>query len=81
MLQIPLGIGISVTIRVGKELGAGNPRGAKRASFTAVAIARKDVPRSKESLLYCSGYCMYQLMARALEMLTGRRLELRTLCF
>ena len=81
VLQIPLGIGISVTIRVGKELGAGNPRGAKRASFTAVAIARKDVPRSKESLLYCSGYCMYQLMARALEMLTGRRLELRTLCF
>ena len=73
VLQIPLGIGISVTIRVGKELGAGNPRGAKRASFTAVAIARKDVlrrayftavviarkdvPRSKESLLYCSGYC------------------------
>ena len=58
VLQIPLGIGISVTIRVGKELGAGNPRGAKRASFTAVAIARKDVPRSKESLLYCSGYCI-----------------------
>ena len=44
VLQIPMGIGISVTIRVGKELGAGNPRGAKRASFIAVAIARKDVP-------------------------------------
>ena len=81
VLQIPLGIGISVTIQVGKELGAGNPRGAKRASFTAVAIARKDVPRSKESLLYCSGYCVYQLMAWALETLTGQTLRIKNFVF
>ena len=36
--QLPLGLGISVTIRVGNELGAGNPLRAKRAAFTAVAI-------------------------------------------
>ena len=36
--QLPLGLGIAGTIRVGNELGAGNPLRAKRASYTAMGI-------------------------------------------
>ena len=36
--QLPLGLGIAGTIRVGNELGAGNPLRAKRASYTAIGI-------------------------------------------
>ena len=37
--QVPLGIGIAVSIRVGNELGAGNPKAAKRASYVALGMA------------------------------------------
>ena len=36
--QVPLGIGISVSFRVGNELGAGNPQRAKRAAYVAIGI-------------------------------------------
>ena len=41
IIQPALGLSIAVSIRVGNELGAGNPLGAKRASYTAVAIVCK----------------------------------------
>jgi multidrug resistance protein, MATE family len=37
--MIPLGIGMAATIRVGHELGAGRPRGARRAAATAMAAS------------------------------------------
>ena len=37
-LQLPFGFGIAVAVRVGNELGAGNPLAAKRAAFTGVII-------------------------------------------
>ena len=37
-MQIPLGYGTALAIRVGNELGAGNPLAAKRAAFTGVII-------------------------------------------
>ena len=40
-LQAPLGFSISVTIRVGNELGAGQPQRAKRAAYTGVLVASK----------------------------------------
>ena len=39
MLQLPVGLSISVTIRVGNELGAGQPQRAKRAAYVGVALA------------------------------------------
>ncbi len=38
ILQVPFGLSIAITIRVGNELGAGNPSAAKRASYTAIII-------------------------------------------
>ena len=40
-MQPCLGVGIATSIRVGNELGAGNPVGAKRASYTALSITCK----------------------------------------
>ena len=40
-LQAPVGLSISVTIRVGNELGAGQPQRAKRAAYTGVLVASK----------------------------------------
>ena len=37
-MQIPLGVSIAATIRVGNELGAGRPRTAKRAAYVTVGI-------------------------------------------
>ena len=36
--QIPLGIGTAASVRVGNELGAGNPQKAKRAAFAALVV-------------------------------------------
>lgn len=36
--QVPLGLSIAVSIRVGNELGAGNSLGAKRAAHAALGI-------------------------------------------
>ena len=36
--QIPLGVSIAATIRVGNELGAGRPKTAKRAAYVTVGI-------------------------------------------
>ena len=36
--QIPLGVSIATTIRVGNELGAGRPRTAKRAAYVSVGV-------------------------------------------
>lgn len=36
--MVPLGMGIAVSVRVGNELGAGNPLRAKRASFMALGV-------------------------------------------
>ena len=36
-----LGLGIAASIRVGNELGAGNPQGAKRASYAAISASCK----------------------------------------
>jgi len=37
--MIPLGIGLAATVRVGMAAGAGDPVGARRAGFTAIAMA------------------------------------------
>ena len=37
-MQIPLGVSIAATIRVGNELGAGRPQTAKRAAYVTVGI-------------------------------------------
>ena len=36
--QIPLGISIAASVRVGNELGAGNPVGAKRAAYISIGV-------------------------------------------
>ena len=36
--QIPLGLGTAASVRVGNELGAGNPQKAKRAAFAALVV-------------------------------------------
>ena len=41
-MQVPLGLSIAANIRVGNELGAGNPLRAKRASYAAFIIAGRD---------------------------------------
>ncbi len=41
-MQVPFGMGIAVNIRVGNELGAGNPLSAKRASYVAIIMQRKN---------------------------------------
>ena len=40
-LQPPIGFSIATSIRVGNELGAGNPNGAKKASYLAVICVCK----------------------------------------
>ena len=40
-LQLPYGVGTAVTVRVGNELGAGNPLKAKQATYTAFGITRE----------------------------------------
>lgn len=37
-MQVPFGYGAAAAIRVGNELGAGNPVAAKRVAFTGVVI-------------------------------------------
>lgn len=37
-LQLALGVGVAGTVRVGNELGAGNPIAAKRAAYTSVIL-------------------------------------------
>ena len=37
--MVPLGIGLAATVRVGMATGAGDPRGARRAGLTAIAMA------------------------------------------
>lgn len=39
LLQIPYSIGTAVNIRVGNELGAGNPVSARRVSYIGVCMA------------------------------------------
>ena len=39
--QIPLGISIAAGVRIGNELGAGNPLKAKRSSYIAMAVVCK----------------------------------------
>ena len=41
--KVPLAIAGAVTVRVGNELGAGNPLKAKRALYIGVVITCKDV--------------------------------------
>ena len=41
LLQPNIGLSLAVSIRVGNELGAGNPHGAKKASFVAIVCTRK----------------------------------------
>ena len=40
-MQPNIGLSLAVSIRVGNELGAGNPHGAKKASFVAIGCTRK----------------------------------------
>ncbi len=42
-VQVPLGISIAISIRVGNELGAGNPTGAQRACYVACGIISESV--------------------------------------
>ncbi len=37
-VQIPLSMATALTVRVGNELGSGNPRSAKRASYIGCGI-------------------------------------------
>ena len=41
--QIPYSIGTAVNIRVGNELGAGNPVSARRVSYVGVCLAGNHV--------------------------------------
>ena len=41
MFQPPIGFSIATSIRVGNELGAGNPNAAKKASYLAVVCVCK----------------------------------------
>lgn len=36
--MVPLGIGMASTVRVGQQIGAGNPVGARRAGFVAIGL-------------------------------------------
>ena len=38
IMQVPFGLSIAATVRVGNELGAGNPLRAKRAAYTAIGV-------------------------------------------
>ena len=42
--QIAFGISTAATVRVGNELGAGNPLRAKRAAYVSIAIAGTNQP-------------------------------------
>ena len=63
MLQLPVGLSISVTIRVGNELGAGQPQRAKRAAYVGVALAGEttaDMILIVYTILYsCSLQCYF----------------------
>ena len=41
IFQPCIGISIATSVRVGNELGAGNPKGAKRASYASMTIVCK----------------------------------------
>ena len=49
--QLPIGTGTAASVRVGNELGAGNPLRAKRASYTALGL------QCMLSLIYCLSMC------------------------
>lgn len=56
--QIPLGVSIAATIRVGNELGAGRPRTAKRAAYVTVGIGGMYVLYSWKLWQGCRQICM-----------------------
>ena len=43
LIQPPIGIATATSIRVGNELGAGNPNAAKKASYFAIVCVCKSV--------------------------------------
>ena len=56
MVQVPLGISTAVSVRVGNELGAGNPKGAKRAAYVSCGVV------SELIIIHCFSYRLYYII-------------------
>lgn len=44
LVQVPLGIATAASVRVGNELGAGQPLRAKKAAYVSVALGGENIP-------------------------------------
>ena len=55
VFQVPLGFAFAVTVRVGNELGAGQPQRAKRAAYVSVALTSEF--RTMQTDVYIRGFC------------------------
>ncbi len=62
MFQICAGMSVAINVRVGNELGAGNPLSAKRASYVAIIMQSEfplanKVPHYHDYHSYCRHWC------------------------